>query len=485
MRCVPPRSTKSSKRPNLSSARPGSPGSAACLLLAALVAAAPAAAAESPLSKLLRRLGYVELQPPRDGRGAGTVVALRGEREVVVSSPDPGEASCVPAALLPVAVSRPADFRREVDVDGAGGAELALARAAAGDVDVGAAFRDSRVRSIHVTLGDAVVQSLPAADLERHLATLSADDACLRELARPGSYVIVEGLEVRGVAYRFVGGRGAPVPLDETLRALIGLVAVPSGTRIREDTLEIAFPILVGARYARVEPDLGFAGSGFVVSEARPRDLPPTAGRNGGPAAADVPSFPWPPPHASTTDVLPDEMVRAAPAMTLGDLDRRLQAALESAGYLERRYYAAPGGFALVTRLEQIQEDGTPRQAPERWSTEVPGLAEFSLRAYLRALFFAARGRYRLIVLVATDVPFAQAATPITAASAETLLAQGLNRLPAGLAAQPFTRDAVVTALIYEFERVDTGAGPELVAPSQLQARVHLQKAAIWQGLQR
>jgi hypothetical protein len=451
-----------------------------------VAAGARQAAAESPFAQNLRRLGYVELQPPRDGHGAGSVVAFRDGREVVISSPDPDDAGCVPPAVVPRELSRPSGFQREIEVDRAGAVELAIARAAATDADLGAAFRDPRVRRIRVVFDEVVAQAVPTAGLERHLATLPEGDACLRELTRSGSFLIQQTVEVRGAAYRFVGKRDATVPLDAELRALIGLTTLPAGARIHDETLEIGFPVVVGARYARIEPDLGFAGSGFVVTPAPAGELPPPSARkNGGPAAAEVPSFPWPPPRASTTDVLPDELVRVAPAMTLGDLDRRLRAALESAGYLERRYYAAPGGFALVTRLEQIEEDGTPRPSPERWSTEVPGLAEFSLRAYLRALFFAARGRYRLIVLVATDVPFAQAATPITAASAETLLAAGLNRLPAGLAALPFKGDAVVTALIYEFERVDTGVGPELVTPSRLQGRVHLQKAAIWQGLQR
>jgi hypothetical protein len=112
-------------------------------------------------------------------------------------------------------------------------------------------------------------------------------------------------------------------------------------------------------------------------------------------------------------------------------------------------------------------------------------MTEFSLGAYLRALFLAARGRYRVIVLVATDAPFPQHRETITAETAESWLVEGANVLPREVAEAPFPSDGRVTALIYELERVDTAERPELVVPSRLQGRDHLRRAGIWEALER
>jgi hypothetical protein len=455
--------------------------------LALLVAAAPAARADSPLSRQLRRAGWVELSPPRFGDGAGTVVGLGGDREAVIASPDGPEAGCLPPELLPRPADRPPDLPRVVEADGAGAAELALARAAGPGVDLGAAFGDPRVRSIRVTLGEPFEQTVSPAALEDHLAGLSRDDPCRRELTRPGSYLIHRALGVRGVGYRFAGKRGVAVPFDAALRARTGLVTPPAGVRLLDDGLELAFPVVVGARYALIVPDLGFAGDTYQVVDTAPNRLPEATGRGGGTPQGGLPGFPWPPPRASATDVLPGDLLGAGPAApaVLGEVDRRLTAALEATGYLERRYYAVPGGFAMVTRIEQIDDDGSPRPPPDRWSTEVPGMTEFSLGAYLRALFLAARGRYRVIVLVATDAPFPQHRETITAETAESWLVEGANVLPREVAEAPFPSDGRVTALIYELERVDTAERPELVVPSRLQGRDHLRRAGIWEALER
>ena len=70
---------------------------------------------------------------------------------------------------------------------------------------------------------------------------------------------------------------------------------------------------------------------------------------------ARIPQFPWPPPWASATEVIPREMLEAEHDSTrLRDVDRAITEALEQNGYYESSYYAVPAGFALVTKIEQI-----------------------------------------------------------------------------------------------------------------------------------
>ena len=79
--------------------------------------------------------------------------------------------------------------------------------------------------------------------------------------------------------------------------------------------------------------------------------------------AAPLPEFPWPPPPPSATAEIRCEQLRLKTRLTsFGDVDRRLSEALDANGYCERRYYAVPDGFALVTRIEQINDDGTPQR---------------------------------------------------------------------------------------------------------------------------
>ena len=78
----------------------------------------------------------------------------------------------------------------------------------------------------------------------------------------------------------------------------------------------------------------------------------------------------------------------------LGDVDSILSNVLHGNGYVEQSYYAVPDGFALVTKLDQINTDGTSKALSDRWSIAPANvsLSYFSLRSYLPALFTAAPG---------------------------------------------------------------------------------------------
>ena len=194
-----------------------------------------------------------------------------------------------------------------------------------------------------------------------------------------------------------------------------------------------------------------------------------------------IPSFPWPPPAASASEQIPNDLLAASATLhSLGDVNTRLAAALEKSGYAEMKYYAVPNGFALVTRLEQIEADGRPKPEPDRWSSNSPAFR--SLSDYLRALFSANPGHYRMIVLIVTDVPFAESETKVSEAEAVEWLRAGLNRLPPEIAERPYNPDVVSTALIYEFEK-DQGKDPQLNEPSRLGAHEHLTHSGIWGAL--
>lgn len=200
-----------------------------------------------------------------------------------------------------------------------------------------------------------------------------------------------------------------------------------------------------------------------------------------------IPEFPWPPPQASSTIVIPSKFLiySTGKIVRLYDINKRLSTVMDSCGYLEKSYYAVPDGFAVVTRLEQIKSDGTPKDAPERWSTDVGPLRRFSLQEYLRALFTANPGYYRIIVFIVTSHPFSQSKARVSHSEAMDWLRGGLNILPSSIGENVYTDDYNTTALIYEFELLEVSAKPNLKVPGRLGGQTHLEKSKLWNSLER
>jgi hypothetical protein len=199
----------------------------------------------------------------------------------------------------------------------------------------------------------------------------------------------------------------------------------------------------------------------------------------------EVPLFPWPPPKASAYSVLPDELFRQIPdsPLQMRTVDKRIRNALDANGYSERSYYAVQGGFAMVTRLEQFGDDAKSISPPDRWATEIAPLREFSIKAYIEALFTAKPGRYRIIVFIVTPVPFSQKATRVGREEAIGWLNAGLNRLPDSIAEQPYPADAVCTAMIYEFYQPARGNKAEIVIPGRYSAVEHMERSKLLASL--
>jgi uncharacterized caspase-like protein len=197
-------------------------------------------------------------------------------------------------------------------------------------------------------------------------------------------------------------------------------------------------------------------------------------------AGQPLPDFPWPPPAPSAEMVLPDTIFRKTPAtsLSLAAVGEQIVGALRRADYLEYSFYRAPDGFALVARLERMSPDGS--SMPSEFRYIPPDATEpFSFTGYLRSLFFAPEGFYRLIAFVVTDRPFVAAAAAMDAAGAQHLLLGGANRLPEQLRAEAFTPAHAVTALIYEYRKGSSTGDVATIVPGRLAAETHLRRARI------
>ena len=198
----------------------------------------------------------------------------------------------------------------------------------------------------------------------------------------------------------------------------------------------------------------------------------------------EFPQFPWPPPVASaSTEISSQILVADSGGWRLVDIADRLQDAFDEAGYVEKRFFAVPKGFAMVSRLEQISPDGRPKPDSARWSVKVQPHKVFSLGSYLRALLTSNPGYYRLVVFVVTSTPFNQGAAAVDFETARDWLRQGFNRLPPSVGIQKYTDHHSCTALVYEFEQRTADVPALFKDPSSLTARKHLEQARLWQAL--
>ena len=194
----------------------------------------------------------------------------------------------------------------------------------------------------------------------------------------------------------------------------------------------------------------------------RPAPAPVPAPNGGARPTAPVDSstqlpdfFPWPPPAPSDRRLLQlSQLGSGTPPDTWGALADRILALVRKARYRSWGFYAAPGGFAVVTRIEQLdQENGVALAGDQRWASEV----KVAGTSILDGIFTVRRPRgvYRVIAFVLTTDP--RSGGPVTDPAVMLQLARrwgisGALDLPEVLRSNPITRVQRLFALVYEFE---------------------------------
>ncbi len=191
------------------------------------------------------------------------------------------------------------------------------------------------------------------------------------------------------------------------------------------------------------------------------------------------PPFPWFPPPPSAKITMSDEGEYFKNCNTFGDVCNKLNKALNENNY-ERAYFYVPNGFAIVTKLEVINEDGSSRTEPDRWDVSITSLRKtISLGDYIRALFWGKIGYYRTIVFIVTDQPIKYSKKLISDIEMNELIKEGQDWLDDDYKLLPFTKKHKVNALIYEFQIKEDEATPSFCDPSRLTAKAHLEMSNI------
>jgi len=194
-----------------------------------------------------------------------------------------------------------------------------------------------------------------------------------------------------------------------------------------------------------------------------------------------LPYFPWPPPQFFQSQTLSEHLYPNN--RSLGDVDARLRQGLKATGYAQRSYFQVPGGFALVTQLEQFKVDGSPKSGANRWK-DYPVQENFEgVWDYLKTLVMSTPGNFRIFVFIVTDQPYGQSSQRVGKQEAVAWLSDGLNRLPPQIAEMQLNKQHYLDVLVYEFE---APPGTKLCAqkwPAILNAQTHLQKTGIGPSL--
>ena len=186
-------------------------------------------------------------------------------------------------------------------------------------------------------------------------------------------------------------------------------------------------------------------------------------------------SFPIPIPKPTTFEALPNRFF--SKCYTLNDVDMTISNAIHNAGYFNKSYYYVPEGFALVTQLEMIDEDGTPKKENERWFLN-RYKSKFSISSYIRALFKANVGYYRCIVFIISREQFASSTKAPSRTEANNWIIFGFGTLPKEISEIP-NINYYYTAYVYEFKKPENSEA--FLLDNGIPCRQHLIKAKIWE----
>ena len=197
----------------------------------------------------------------------------------------------------------------------------------------------------------------------------------------------------------------------------------------------------------------------------------------------DFPSFEFPPPAWSGKHRLSTYFGKCK---TLGAVASKLEAALDSNRYFSKSYFQVRGGFALVSGMEQFNENGSCKPDEDRWSLRPVIEKSFSLLGYLKSLVDATSGYFRVFVFIVTpeNLEKSNKTQRITREDAIKWLDSGRGGLSKQIASQKFTADGTqVIALVYEFRMPESTRKAVQTLPGSLTAEQHLRMSGILKHL--
>jgi hypothetical protein len=172
--------------------------------------------------------------------------------------------------------------------------------------------------------------------------------------------------------------------------------------------------------------------------------------------------FPWPPP-VPTSSAAWDyyHLTRRTGFKTVGDVDRWLEDQLNPAGFTQRKFWGVPGGFAVVTPLEAIDDGEKPiAGAVGTVDDRTSRSFGFSLADFLWKLFSHPVNHSRVFLFILTNDDRAdRLGIPVSTMFVNTWkdcgvrTLGGVEQVNGVTPADPLTTSHFFMILVYEFEK--------------------------------
>lgn len=164
---------------------------------------------------------------------------------------------------------------------------------------------------------------------------------------------------------------------------------------------------------------------------------------------------------------------------TLADIDSLLSPALKKLGYTQLSYYYVPGGYVILTPVEQINQNGKALQGKERWQDYPAGGRFEGIMDYLSSLVLPRPGYFRLFAFVVTNQFIEKNDGKVDGKIARSWLENGGDWLPREIAEIKIDGHHI-TSLLYEFEVPESTQKMSERCTNQLfKAEQHLKHAGI------
>jgi hypothetical protein len=159
--------------------------------------------------------------------------------------------------------------------------------------------------------------------------------------------------------------------------------------------------------------------------------------------------LPWPPPRATSSYLFPQRTL--SDFGTVGAFNDALQTKLRAAGFYDFSYFVAPGGFALATPIERIDEEGHPASGSSRWKGGNIPVGPTSFSDWVKKVLYDEEGYFRVLVFFVTTDSSQSADKGATFEEASNWAAHGCRGLPAKIRTTKISSDQVFYALAYVF----------------------------------
>ena len=183
--------------------------------------------------------------------------------------------------------------------------------------------------------------------------------------------------------------------------------------------------------------------------------------------------LPWPPPKGSdgedVTDLVLNALHRSQKTnIRLGDINSFLSRRLTSVGLPTTAYFSTPehNGYAAVTRVEQIDDNGRRLEGRYGFSKEVPESGNFLWR-FFSGLVSLPEGKFRLLVAFVTPDPIDTwySSEPVTSQVTDRWISKGCDALPAELAGLSLTNKYRIFLRVYQI--ASRGSDSHLVSKGE------------------